>query len=180
MYIKSGIIGATLSLAALGISSSARGDTHDHGIGTWEGSGTASEVSGRDLGGFTVTVTRKAISGGKVRADGVVNLANGQRIVFWQEFENTRSHAFRLVSDRGTGGGEELLSDEPLDKLMARLDERQFLRVHCGAILNLEFLQELQQEGDRKYVARVAGAPSVRVPISRDKLDELRQRLGIL
>lgn len=75
--------------------------------------------------------------------------------------------------------GQELLSDEPLDKLMLRLDERQFLRVHRGAILNLEFLQELQQEGDRKYIARVAGSPSARIPISRDKLDELRQRLGI-
>jgi len=76
--------------------------------------------------------------------------------------------------------GQELLSEEPLDKLMLRLDERHFLRVHRGAILNLEFLQELHQEGDRKYIARVAGSPSARVPISRDRLDELRQRLGIV
>lgn len=76
--------------------------------------------------------------------------------------------------------GQELLSDEPLDKLMLRLVEPQFLRVHRGAILNLEFLHELQQEGDRKYFARVTGAPSARVPISRDKLEELRQRLGIV
>lgn len=106
MNIKIGLIGATLSLAALSVSSSARAATCDQGIGTWEGSGTASEVSGKDLGSFTVTVTRKPMSGGKVRADGVINLANGQRMTFWQEFENTRPHAFRLVSDRGTGAGE--------------------------------------------------------------------------
>jgi two-component system LytT family response regulator len=75
--------------------------------------------------------------------------------------------------------GQELLSDESLDKLMNRLDEQQFLRVHRGAILNLGFLQELRQEGDRKYVACVNGVPNVRVPISREKLDELRLKLGI-
>jgi len=106
MNIKTGLIGATLSLAALSISSSGRSATGDQGIGTWEGAGTVSEVSGRDLGGFTVTVTRKLMSDSKVRADGVIILASGRRMTFWQEFENTRPHAFRLVSDRGTGGGE--------------------------------------------------------------------------
>jgi hypothetical protein len=106
MKIRFGLISATLSLAALSLSSSVRAADGDQGIGTWEGSGTASEISGKDLGGFTVTVTRKLISGGKVRADGVINLASGKRMAFWQEFENTRPHAFRLVSDRGTGGGE--------------------------------------------------------------------------
>ena len=73
----------------------------------------------------------------------------------------------------------ELLSDESLDKLILRLDDTQFMRVHRSAIVNLKFLQELQQEGDRKYVARLSSAPEARVPISRDKLDELRERLGI-
>lgn len=75
--------------------------------------------------------------------------------------------------------GQELLSDESLDKLILRLDDTQFMRVHRSAIVNLKFLQELQQEGDRKYVARLSSAPEARVPISRDKLDELRERLGI-
>ncbi len=76
--------------------------------------------------------------------------------------------------------GKELLSDEPLDRLMLRLDGTQFLRVHRGAILNLNYLSELLQEGDRKYVARVAGCPSLCVPISRDRLEELRKRLGLM
>lgn len=75
--------------------------------------------------------------------------------------------------------GQELLSDDSLDRLSLRLDEHQFLRVHRSAIINLNYLQELQQEGDRKYIARVLGAPNARIPISRDKLDALRQRLGI-
>jgi two-component system, LytTR family, response regulator len=78
-----------------------------------------------------------------------------------------------LVDDR------ELLSDDPLDKLMDQLDDAQFLRVHRGAILNVGFVHELQKEGDRKYVALLADAACTQVPISREKLDELKARLGI-
>jgi two-component system LytT family response regulator len=75
--------------------------------------------------------------------------------------------------------GRELLSEDSLDKLMNRLNDEKFLRVHRGAILNVTFVQELLQEGDRKYVALLAGAAGTRVPISREKLDELKARLGI-
>jgi two-component system LytT family response regulator len=75
--------------------------------------------------------------------------------------------------------GRELLSDESLDKLMTRLNDEKFLRVHRGAILNVTFVQELLQEGDRKYVALLAGVAGTRIPISREKLEELKARLGI-
>jgi DNA-binding LytR/AlgR family response regulator len=83
-------------------------------------------------------------------------------------------YATILVDDR------EHLSDESLDGLMKRLDGEQFLRVHRGAILNLGRVSELQQEGDRKYVAVVAGAAGARVPVSREKLEELKARLGVV
>ncbi len=76
-------------------------------------------------------------------------------------------------------GGRELLSDESLDKLIARLEPGPFLRVHRSAIVNVNCIEELLQEGDRKYVARIAGAPEVRIPISRERLDELKRILGI-
>lgn len=75
--------------------------------------------------------------------------------------------------------GREHLSDDSLDKVMERLDPASFVRVHRSAIVNLEFVQELHQEGDRKYVAVLADDPGTRVPIARDRLDDLRQRLGI-
>lgn len=75
--------------------------------------------------------------------------------------------------------GRELLSDDSLDKLMERLDPAQFLRVHRGAIINLDFVQELQQEGDRKYVAQLSDPKKTRVPVSRERLDELKKRLGV-
>jgi two-component system, LytTR family, response regulator len=85
-----------------------------------------------------------------------------------------RDHYSMILVD-----GRELLSDDPLDKLMEQLDEAQFLRVHRGAILNVGSVQELHKEGDRKYVACLSDAARTQVPISRDKLDELKSRLGI-
>jgi DNA-binding LytR/AlgR family response regulator len=82
-------------------------------------------------------------------------------------------YATILVDDQ------ELLSDESLDKIMTKLDAGRFLRVHRGAILNLTRVRELKQEGDRKYVALVAGGGAVEVPVSRDRLDEVKARLGI-
>lgn len=75
--------------------------------------------------------------------------------------------------------GRELLSDDSLDKLMDRLDDTRFLRVHRGAIINLDFVAELQHEGDRKYVAVLSDSARTRVAVSRERLDELKARLGV-
>ena len=75
--------------------------------------------------------------------------------------------------------GRELLSDDSLDKLMDRLDDGRFVRVHRGAIINLNFVRELQQEGDRKYVALLSDAAGTRVPISRERLEEVKSRFGL-
>lgn len=98
------LVTAALSLVGL-IATPANAGIADS-LGTWEGSGTASEVSGKDLGGFTVSLTRRSLGGAKVRADGQVTLASGQKIAFWQEFEDHGQKGFTLVSNNGTGGGQ--------------------------------------------------------------------------
>lgn len=75
--------------------------------------------------------------------------------------------------------GRELLSDDSLDRLMDRLDPERFVRVHRSAIVNLSFVETLEQEGDRKFVAVLKGPTNLRVPISRDNLDQVKGRLGI-
>lgn len=75
--------------------------------------------------------------------------------------------------------GRELLSEQSLDRWTERLDGARFLRVHRSAIVNFDFLRELRHEGDRKYVAILDGVADVRVPISREKLDTIKRRLGI-
>ena len=75
--------------------------------------------------------------------------------------------------------GKELLADEPLDELMRRLDASQLLRVHRSAIVNLAFLRELVNDGDRRYVAVLSDAAATRVPVSRERLPALKAALGL-
>jgi two-component system LytT family response regulator len=75
--------------------------------------------------------------------------------------------------------GKELLSDEPLDRLIERFDDEDFVRVHRSGIINLRFLDELKQDGDRKYIAVLSDAKRTEVPVSRDRADALKVRLGL-
>jgi two-component system, LytTR family, response regulator len=78
-----------------------------------------------------------------------------------------------------TVDGRELLSDDSLDTLAARLEDAGFARVHRGAIVNLRMIGELQHDGDRKYACVLTDAARTRVPVARDRLDGLKAQLGI-
>jgi len=86
----------------------------------------------------------------------------------------SREHYSAIVID-----DKELLSDDSLDLLSARLDPKQFLRVHRSAVINVDFLKELEREGDRKYMAVLHDTGQTRVPISRERLNDIKVRLGI-
>lgn len=75
--------------------------------------------------------------------------------------------------------GQELLADDRLDTLAQRLDPEKFLRIHRSAIINLDYLKELEHEGDRKYMAVLSDQAKTRLPISRERLDDLKKVLGL-
>ena len=75
--------------------------------------------------------------------------------------------------------GQEILCDDSLDHLIQRLDPSRFLRIHRGAVINLDFLKELEHQGDRKYLAVLSDVAKTKLPVSREKLDELKERLGL-
>lgn len=75
--------------------------------------------------------------------------------------------------------GQELLADDRLEALAQRLDPSKFLRIHRSAIINLDFLKELEHEGDRKYQAVLSDPLKTRLPISRERLDDLKKVLGL-
>ncbi len=75
--------------------------------------------------------------------------------------------------------GQELLADDRLDVLASRLDPKKFLRIHRSAIINLDYLKELEHEGDRKYLAVLSDPAKTRLPVSRERLDDLKKELGL-
>lgn len=75
--------------------------------------------------------------------------------------------------------GRELLSDDSLELIGARLDPSIFIRVHRGAIINIHFLKELKREGDRKFTAILTDKSNTEVPVSRDRLPQLKALLGL-
>ena len=75
--------------------------------------------------------------------------------------------------------GREFLCDDSLESVVGRLDPNIFIRVHRGAALNVKFLKELKREGDRKYMAILADKNQTEVPISRERLPQLKKFLGL-
>jgi hypothetical protein len=50
-------------------------------------------------------MTVASTAGGKIRTDGIVTLASGAKITFWQEEQDDGFGGFSLTSSNGTGGG---------------------------------------------------------------------------
>lgn len=75
--------------------------------------------------------------------------------------------------------GQELLADDSLDQLAQRLESGKFLRIHRSAVINLDYLKELEHEGDRKYTAVLSDPAKTRLPVSRERLEELKKILGL-
>jgi DNA-binding LytR/AlgR family response regulator len=75
--------------------------------------------------------------------------------------------------------GQELLVDESLDTLSQRFESKRFLKIHRSAVINLDYLKELEREGDRKYLAVLSDVAKTRLPISRERLEDLKKELGL-
>ena len=75
--------------------------------------------------------------------------------------------------------GQELTADDSVDALAKRLDSQKFLRIHRSAIINLDYLKELEHEGDRKYAAVLDDSAKTRLPVSRERLDDLKKVLNL-
>ena len=80
---------------------------------------------------------------------------------------------FAIVS-----GGEHVI-DYTLAQLEERLDPRRFVRIHRGTIVNGSFVQELFPAVDGGVLVRLKDEPKRELSVARDRLRELKQRLGI-
>jgi len=75
--------------------------------------------------------------------------------------------------------GHEHVVDYTLTDLEARLDPRRFARVHRATIINIAFVQELFPAVDGGVLVRLKDDKKTEVSVARDRVRELKQRLGI-
>ena len=73
----------------------------------------------------------------------------------------------------------QFLSNLSMSVLQARLDPERFLRVHRSHIVNMDHVSEIVTRADRSAI-RVAGSQGPEVPISRNRLAEVKAFLGLV
>jgi DNA-binding LytR/AlgR family response regulator len=74
--------------------------------------------------------------------------------------------------------GREHVVDYTLSELEARLDPRRFVRIHRATIVNAAFVAELYPGVDG-VVVRLKDGKATELSVARDRVRELRERLGI-
>jgi two-component system LytT family response regulator len=75
--------------------------------------------------------------------------------------------------------GHEHVIDHTLTELEAQLDARRFARIHRATIVNIGFVQELFPAVDGGVLVRLKNEPKTELSVARDRVRELKQRLGI-
>jgi two-component system LytT family response regulator len=75
--------------------------------------------------------------------------------------------------------GREHVIDHTLADLEAALDRRRFARIHRATIVNIGFVQEMFPAVDGGVLVRLKDERKTELSVARDRVRELKQRLGI-
>ena len=76
-------------------------------------------------------------------------------------------------------GGREHVIDHTLADLDERLDSRRFVRIHRATIVNAAFVHEIFPAVDGGVIVRLKDDGKTELPVARDRVRQLKQRLGI-
>ena len=76
-------------------------------------------------------------------------------------------------------GGHEHVIDHTLTELETQLDARRFARIHRATVVNIGFVQELFPAVDGGVLVRLKDDKKTELSVARDRVRELKQRLGI-
>ena len=77
-----------------------------------------------------------------------------------------------------TASGEHML-DMTLLELERRLDPARFFRIHRAMLVNLTCIAELRPDEDGHLMICLKGAAHTELPVSRDRVRALKERLGL-
>jgi two-component system, LytTR family, response regulator len=103
---------------------------------------------------------------------------SGERTVI---FETARVSHF-IAKDKLTFAvvnGHEHVIDFTLNQLEALLDPRRFARIHRNALVNVNFVQELDAWVDGGVLVRLKDDQRTELSVARDRVRPLKERLGI-
>jgi two-component system, LytTR family, response regulator len=75
--------------------------------------------------------------------------------------------------------GHEHVIDQTLTELETELDARRFARIHRATIVNIGFVQELFPAVDGGVLVRLKDEKKTELSVARDRVKDLKQRLGI-
>jgi two-component system, LytTR family, response regulator len=75
--------------------------------------------------------------------------------------------------------GREHVIDYTLNQLDERLDPKRFVRIHRATIVNTAFVQELDAWIDGGVIVRLKDEKKTELSVARDRVRELKDRLGI-
>jgi len=75
--------------------------------------------------------------------------------------------------------GREHVIDHTLNELEGRLDPRRFVRIHRATVVNTAFVQELDAWVDGGVIVRLKDEQKTELSVARDRVRELKERLGI-
>ena len=105
-----------------------------------------------------------------VNIDGKMILVPYNQIVFVEAYED---YSFVHTSQ------EKFLTSYRLKNLEERLTRYGFFRVHRKYLVNLEMVNEIASLPGSNFMLRTAGRKKIELPISRRRISELKQILGL-
>jgi two-component system LytT family response regulator len=100
----------------------------------------------------------------------------GERVVFVEVGKVTHFYAKDKLTYAATAA-KDYVVDATISELEARLDPGLFLKIHRATLLNLNYVDEVSSWFGGGMVVRLKDGKRTELPISRDRLREVKERL---
>ena len=129
--------------------------------------------------GFQVMLERLATAFGQGRTSHPARIASkvGDRVQFIELARVTHFFAEGKLTWAATPG-KNFIVDESITQLEGRLDPAQYQRIHRAYLVNLSAVGEVTAWFGGKMVARLNDAAKTELPVARERVKNLRERLG--
>lgn len=102
----------------------------------------------------------------------------GDRLEFVELARVTHFFASDKLTYAATGARNHVV-DQTIQDLEQKLDPHKFVRIHRSILVNLNFVQELHSWFGGKMMVRLKDEKRTELTVSRDRVRELKQRLGV-